>query len=99
MRLFVYGTLLDPLQLRRFAGRSLAMRDAALRGWRRARLHGTPFPTLRRARAVVPGALIDVDAATLRRLDAYEGKRYRRLTVTARTNGRSCLAMAWVGPA
>lgn len=49
-RLFLYGTLLDPRLLARFAGRALPAAPAKLPGWRRVRLRGTAYPTLRRLR-------------------------------------------------
>lgn len=99
MRLFLYGTLLRPALLARFAGRAMRQTPAALPGWRRVRLRGTPYPTLRRARAVVPGALVEVPAAALRRLDAYEGPRYRRVRVTVRAGSRPRAAVAWIAAA
>jgi gamma-glutamylcyclotransferase (GGCT)/AIG2-like uncharacterized protein YtfP len=99
MRLFIYGTLLDPACLSRFAGRAVPMRPAHLPGWRRVRLRGTPYPTLIRARAGTEGAVITVGATALRRLRAYEGPRYRECRVVARVAGRPVAATAWLGDA
>jgi len=99
MRLFLYGTLLDPPTLTRFAGRTLPATPATLAGWRRVRLRGSLYPTLVRARDRVAGAVVAVDAAVLRRLSAYEGPCYvlRRLAVaTARGN---TAAYAWIAAA
>lgn len=100
MRLFVYGTLLDTHRLARFAGRSIVPCPAELAGWRRVALRGTPYPTLCRARGVVAGGLIVVDAALLRRLSIYEGSRYRLVPVAARVlraeTARSVRAFAWI---
>ena len=99
MRLFLYGTLLRPDLLARLAGRPLRLAPADLPGWRRVRLRGTRYPTLRRARATVRGATVEVGAAALRRLDAYEGPRYRRVCVTARGPRRPLPAQAWIAEA
>jgi gamma-glutamylcyclotransferase (GGCT)/AIG2-like uncharacterized protein YtfP len=99
MRLFLYGTLLRPAVLARFAGRPVATRPAALRGWRRTHLGGTGYPTLRRAPGQVEGAVMDADAATLRRLMAYEGVRYRLERVTVRTARGPELAHVWIAAA
>lgn len=99
-RVFVYGTLLDPAVLAARAGRrGLARRasPAALQGWRRVRLRGTPWPTLRRQRgAVVRGLVIGLRGAALRRLMAYEGPAYRLHPVRVLTPRGPCRAAAWV---
>lgn len=99
MRLFLYGTLLNPAVLARFAGRALPCRPAVLAGHRRVRLRGTPYPTLVRARGTVDGAVTDVPAAALRRLMAYEGPRYElRRLVVATPRGKTA-AFAWIADA
>lgn len=53
MRIFLYGTLLDPLVLAARSGRRGLDRGAQrawLQGWRRVSLRGAPYPTLLRAR-------------------------------------------------
>ena len=97
--IFLYGTLLRPALLARFAGRALPLMPATLPGWRRVRLRGTRYPTLRRARACVAGGLARADAAALRRLCAYEGVRYRLVRVTVRVAGRPLAARAWIAAA
>jgi len=99
MRLFLYGTLLRPAVLARFAGRRLATAPATLTGWQRVRLRGTHYPTLRRGPGLVSGALVDADAATVRRLCAYEGVRYRLRSVTLRTARGPMAARAWIAHA
>jgi gamma-glutamylcyclotransferase (GGCT)/AIG2-like uncharacterized protein YtfP len=99
MRLFLYGTLLRPEVLTRFAGRRLEVTPATLDGWRRVALSGTGYPTLRRARGRAEGGVIDADAATLRRLDAYEGVRYRLELVIVRTARGPLPAHAWIADA
>mgnify|MGYP003737427355 CR=1 FL=1 len=77
----------------------VALVPARLAGWRRVAMRGARYPTLVRARGVVPGAVVVVDAGALRRLCAYEGPQYelRRLAVgTAR--GKS-VAGVWIARA
>jgi hypothetical protein len=99
MRLFVYGTLLRPALLARLAGRPLTPQACCLPGWRRVRLHGTRYATLRRAPGHVAGAAVIANAATLRRLRAYEGESYQLCRVTLRARGRPLAAHAWIAPA
>ncbi len=97
-RLFVYGTLLDPALVSRLTGQPAVLQPAVLDGYRRVRLRGTPYPTLRRGRATITGALLLADAAAFRRLAAYEGRRYRLLRVTPRlaATGEAVAAHAWI---
>jgi gamma-glutamylcyclotransferase (GGCT)/AIG2-like uncharacterized protein YtfP len=82
--LFVYGTLRDPACVRAVTGRVFATRPARLHGWRREEPPGG-YPVVRSC----PGAsvagllLLDVDDASLARLDAYEdeGRLYVRRAV------------------
>jgi gamma-glutamylcyclotransferase (GGCT)/AIG2-like uncharacterized protein YtfP len=99
VRLFVYGTLLDPARLSRCVGRPVRLVPARLHGWRRVAMQGGRYPTLVRARGAVIGAVAVVDAAGLRRLCAYEGPRYdlRRLAV-ASGRGKS-VAGVWIARA
>jgi gamma-glutamylcyclotransferase (GGCT)/AIG2-like uncharacterized protein YtfP len=99
LRLFLYGTLLDPRRLFRATGRAVTMARAQLPGWRRVAMKGGRYPTLVRARGAVAGAVADVDAAALRRLMAYEGPMYdlRRLAV-ATARGKT-VAGVWIARA
>jgi Gamma-glutamyl cyclotransferase, AIG2-like len=86
VRLFLYGTLLDPAALAARSGDPTLpkrCRSAVLHGWRRVTLVGRPWPTLRRcANAVITGKVVTAGAAALRRLTVYEGPEYRlRLVV------------------
>jgi gamma-glutamylcyclotransferase (GGCT)/AIG2-like uncharacterized protein YtfP len=100
MRIFVYGTLLDPLTLARRAGtpglgRRLA--PALLAGYRRTGLRLSRYPTLRRDPAhVTDGAVVDIPAAALRRLAAYEGPRYRLCRRMAGTPAGPRPAWLWI---
>jgi hypothetical protein len=98
VRLFLYGTLLDPTTLAtRGGGPGLPMRRPAAvpRGWRRVTLAGTRWPTPRRcAGCSVAGNIVDVNAAALRRLAAYEGPAYqlRRVVVEPKTRAWTWIA-------
>ena len=103
MRLFVYGTLLDPALLARLAGGRVVWHPAQLHGFRRVRLRGTRYPTLAPGRekvSLAPGAVFRANGAALRRLRAYEGPRYRLTPVRPRLldTGRAVPAFAWIAP-
>ncbi|MGE0226208.1 MAG: gamma-glutamylcyclotransferase family protein [Acetobacteraceae bacterium] len=102
MRLFLYGTLLDPETLARRGGDpslSRRLRPASLPGWRRVALGATRWPTLRRARSFhTPGAIVWVGAAALGRLAAYEGPAYRLRRVVVTTASGNTAAATWVAP-
>lgn len=100
MEVFLYGTLLDPAVLAARAGRRFpprALRPAMLPGWRRVMLRRQPYPTLRRdRRGQVPGLLLRVCGAPLRRLMAYEGAAYRLRPVRVQTGCGLRVAKAWI---
>ena len=102
MRLFVYGTLLNRSTLAHRSGdpttpsRCIA---ATLHGWQRSALPDRRWPTLRRQRGgQVFGALVDVDAAAVRRLAAYEGEAYRLVPVVVATASGNTAARVWIAP-
>jgi gamma-glutamylcyclotransferase (GGCT)/AIG2-like uncharacterized protein YtfP len=103
MRLFLYGTLLDPRTLAARSGDpALAARllPARLDGWRRVVGKDGRYPTLVRDRAGrVDGAVLAVPAAALRRLQAYEGPRYQLVRVLAKTADGPVAARAWIAGA
>ncbi len=100
MRIFLYGTLLDPHILARRSGRRGLERGALpafLPGWRRVVLRQAPYPTLLRARrGGVPGLLVAPRGAVLRRLMAYEGAAYRLRSLRVLTRRGRCAATAWI---
>lgn len=107
MLIFLYGSLLDTRVLERRAGTpGLARRamPARLAGFRRVRIRGGRWPTLRRAPGhVLEGMVLRAGAAALRCLAAYEGPRYRLVPVAVGTPlGKSRVgkvrAWAWVAP-
>jgi gamma-glutamylcyclotransferase (GGCT)/AIG2-like uncharacterized protein YtfP len=98
VRVFLYGTLLDPRVLAARAGRrGLRGVPATLPGWKRVALRGQPYPTLVRARRhSVRGLVVTLAGAPLRNLQAYEGAAYRLRPVRLRLP-RGCLAaLAWI---
>lgn len=76
MRVFLYGTLLDPRVVRCHAGtirpwqRAL---PARLDGFRRVVLRGTPYPTLVPGPGQVRGLLVTLPPGPFARLATYEG--------------------------
>ncbi|MCU4159203.1 gamma-glutamylcyclotransferase [Acidiphilium sp. AL] len=102
MRLFFYGTLTDPAALGPCAGKPLKIvpQAARLEGRARVRLRLASYPTLRRARgAVIDGVVIEVDAAMLAHLKAYESVRYRLILIRVAIGSRRCMAHCFIGDA
>lgn len=100
--LFLYGTLLDPALFARLAGRAPLRRAIPARstGWQRARLRGTPYPTLLRGQGEVSGLLLPViPPARFARLSAYEGASYRLAPIRVATRFGPRRARAWLAPA
>jgi hypothetical protein len=100
MRVFLYGSLMDPAVFARVAGTAAplaAARPGLLAGWRRVALRGTPYPTLIAAPAeAVDGLVLDLPAALLPALHAYEGALYRFLRVRVLCDGVTLAARAWI---
>lgn len=101
MRVFVYGTLLDPACVERVTGRRYPSRLATLHGWARTiGEHG--YPEIRPAAdGEVEGLILDdIDDDALRALDAYEdeGRLYRRLSVSVSVDGHPTTCDAYVSP-
>ena len=98
MRLFIYGTLLDPGVFARCGGGMPGrQRSACLYGWRRVALRNSPYPTLRRDHhAVTHGAILDIPAGTARRIAAYEHPRYHLTRVVVCTTRGKTAAWTWI---
>jgi len=82
---FTYGSLMWADIWASVCGREHAAVDAELRSYARRPVRGQDYPGLAvaGADAVVAGRLyLDVDEASLARLDAFEGEEYERVTVT-----------------
>jgi gamma-glutamylcyclotransferase (GGCT)/AIG2-like uncharacterized protein YtfP len=102
MNLFLYGTLADPEALGKCAGKPLRAPPlpARLPGFRRVKLRGAPFPTLRRAPgAAVQGVVVRVSADMLVRLQNYESGRYRQIHVRLHTARGPARARCFYGDA
>jgi len=97
-RLFVYGTLRDDAVVQGLLGHRLFGRPAVLKGYHREIDPAIGYPVIHpREGAAVAGKVLDVDPEELAILDAYEGKRYRRVTVQVETlEGRLLDAYAYV---
>jgi hypothetical protein len=100
VRVFLYGSLMDPAVFARRAGTAAplaAARPALLSGWRRVALRGTPFPTLIKAPGeAVDGLVAELPPALLPPLHAYEGALYRFLPVRVLSGGALLAARAWI---
>jgi gamma-glutamylcyclotransferase (GGCT)/AIG2-like uncharacterized protein YtfP len=99
-RLFVYGTLTDPAQVRRITGRDLPRRPAILDDFVRREPPGA-YPWVEpEAGARVAGWLLDdLDAEALAALDAYEdeGRLYHRRPVVVTAGGDRVACETYVG--
>lgn len=81
--LFVYGTLENPRLLMALTGKRFRGMEARLPGYRCMRVRGADYP------GIIPDAdqetrgtlYLSLDHRSLRRLDRYEGKLYRRIRV------------------
>ncbi len=100
MRVFLYGSLMDPAVFARVAGTATpleAARPALLEGWRRVTLRGTPFPALiRDAGSAVDGLVAEIPPALLPALHAYEGALYRFVPLRVQCEGRRLAVRAWI---
>ncbi len=90
MRLFFFGTLMDPEVRALVVGRDVpdeAVEPAVARGFRRVLVAGRPYPMLRLCAAGrVDGIVADgLDSGALRRLRAYEGREYRMRPIRVRS--------------
>lgn len=100
IQLFVYGTLMDPGSVAALTGRQFARVAARLEGFERAdSAIGYPFILPKPGASLSSFLLKDVDAVSLRRLDAYEdeGDLYVRREVEVLVAGQRVRAMAYVG--
>jgi gamma-glutamylcyclotransferase (GGCT)/AIG2-like uncharacterized protein YtfP len=80
---FTYGTLLFPEVMDAVAGRTFVQMRATLAGFTRVCVRGAVYPAAREeAGGRIAGLLyLEVDAASLGRLDRFEGELYERRSV------------------
>ncbi len=100
MNLFVYGTLMQSDVVAAVTGTSFASKPARLPGYRRISLAGHYPYIVAEDDAFVDGLLLlDVDAAALAKLDAYEdeGVLYVRRTVSVLVDGQPHACQTYVG--
>ncbi len=89
LKIFTYGTLMIPTVMRAVTGRDFTAQVARLRGYARFRVKDALYPgIIAQPHASIDGIVyVDLDHATLKRLDAFEGGLYRRIHVRVQTNG------------
>lgn len=99
--LFAYGTLQLPEVMSAVAGAGFPAEPARLADHARYRLAGLPYPGLCREQGATTSGVLyrELDAAALRRLDAFEDDFYRRETLAVITaSGRWIAAEVYVIP-
>ncbi len=104
MRLFFFGTLMDPEVRAIVMGRQLpadAVEPAVVQGFRRVFVAGRHYPMLlAHASGWVDGTLVSgLDAETVHRLQVYEGWEYTLTPLRVRTaSGQTVLAQVFMCP-
>lgn len=100
MHIFTYGTLMFPEVWSEVVGQTFAMREASLCGFAIFRVRGAAYPGIvaTTADSIVEGVVyLDVDSASIDRLDRFEGSMYRRQTVSIVTvDGSAMMAETYV---
>ena len=88
-RLFTYGSLMFPKVWKRVAGTDNYSFPARLGGFEARRLAGLTYPGLLAVKGGSAAGLLYVGVSTeaLHRLDAFEGRRYERITVHVTVEG------------
>jgi len=87
MNLFAYGTLCVPDVMHAVVGRELEGSPATLEQYRRRLISGCVFPGITAApdEEVAGTLFLNLDEATMTRLDAYEASFYERRSVSVRS--------------
>lgn len=87
MHVFTYGSLMLASVMEAVTGCRFAAREALLRGYARFRVKGASYPgVVASVAATTDGVLyLDVEAASIARLDAFEGAFYQRTRVEVET--------------
>lgn len=100
-RLFVYGTLLDPMVRSAILGKEadrLLVRSARLPGYRRVTVRNVTYPFLREApNGEVEGDVLDrLSAAGLDLISRYEGAEYRIAECSVKTENQTVTAFVYL---
>lgn len=100
MKIFTYGTLMDPEIMAKVCGACPESVKATLRGYARYGVRGEQYPGMvPEESGRVAGILYcDLSSPAVERLDLFEGSMYDRLEVEValESSQESCAAMAYV---
>jgi len=100
---FVYGTLMFREVVIALTKRDFVMKSAVLRGYKRFRVNNPkreqkgPAIVEQSDGEVKGKVLLDVDEATIRILDKFEGSSYEKRNVSVFVNGEKISAVVYVG--
>jgi gamma-glutamylcyclotransferase (GGCT)/AIG2-like uncharacterized protein YtfP len=94
MNLFVYGTLMLPEIWFKVTKEDVSHDKALLEGFFRSKLKGEVYPGIfKKSGYSVDGVIYyDVSILAIKKLDIFEGERYRRIGVTVNINDKSVSA-------
>ncbi len=90
-KLFVYGTLKDPVIRRKAVGRAFSGAPDSLKGWRKTEffVDGEDYPVIVPDEdGIVDGLIFEVTPAELKTLDDYE-EEYKRIEVVLKSGARA----------
>ena len=98
--IFVYGTLLSPVILKKLTGKSFKTSLAVLSGYKRHGIKNGDYPAIiQHENSNTVGLLIEkLDDLSLSIISFYEGEEYEKKKVTVNSNGKSedVLTFVWV---
>lgn len=96
--LFAYGTLQFPEVVKKLTGRTFRSIPARLEGFKRCRVKNCDYPALVSAEGsqTLGMLLIDVDMASWKILDNFEGDEYLRIAVRVSTEESEVPAQVYV---
>ena len=94
MNLFVYGTLMIPEIWHQLTRENNPRDKASLDGFFRSKLKGEVYPGIykKKGRSVDGMIYYDLSPSAAKKLDMFEGERYRRVKVRVDVNGKSVQA-------
>jgi len=93
MNIFAYGTLMIPAVMYAVTARHFRFNKVVLRGYARFTVKGESYPGIVPATAAITEGIIylNVDEASLERLDIFEGDLYQRTPVGVEAEGEKIL--------